>query len=32
MQQTISRAGINKNKHSFASVQVFEFPSLTGPF
>ena len=29
--QTISRAGMNKNKHSFASAQVFGLPSSTGP-
>ena len=29
---TISRAGINKNKHSFTSAKVFGLPSSTGPF
>ena len=30
--QTISKAGINENKHNFTLVQVFGLPSSTGLF
>ena len=32
LQQTISRACINKNKHSFTSARVFRIPNSTDTF